>query len=93
MPNTAGEDHMKVSGFPPTEEDQSTAPVAAFNAYIVELPPPTYRTDVAVPTGTSVVIVGVLAMPAAEGSAQFGGLVVPKFVCHTRFPEVSVARS
>jgi hypothetical protein len=52
-----------------------------------------YMTDVAVPTGTSVVMIGVLEMPAAEGSAQPGGFVVPRFVCQTRFPEVSVALS
>jgi len=63
------------------------------NAYTFELPPPTYRIDVVVPTGTSVVTVAVLAMPAEDGPEQAGGLVVPKFFCHTRFPEVSVACS
>jgi hypothetical protein len=67
--------------------------VAAFNAYTFESPPPIYSTDVAVPTGTSVVTVPLLTTPASDGLVQAGGLVVPKNVCHTGFPEVSVARS
>jgi hypothetical protein len=93
LPNTAGDDHTNQSESGPTAYDQSTAPVAAFSAYTFASPPPTYRTDVAVPTGTSVVTVPVLATPAEEGSVQAGGLVVPKFVCHRRFPDISVARS
>jgi hypothetical protein len=67
--------------------------VAALSAYSFEFPPPTYRTDVAPPTGTSVVIVGVLEIPKSEGSVQAGGVVLPRFVLHTIFPEVLVARS
>jgi hypothetical protein len=52
-----------------------------------------YMTDEAPPTGTSVVIVGVLEIPQSDGSVQAGGVVLPRFVCHTRFPEVLVARS
>jgi len=52
-----------------------------------------YMTEVAPPTGTSVVIVGVLEIPKLVGSVQAGGVVLPRFVCHTRFPEVLVARS
>jgi len=93
LPNTAGDDHTKWSGFDPTKVDHSTAPVRAFNAYIFESPPPTYITDVAAPIGTSELIVGVLTTPASEGSEQYGGDVVPRKVCQLRLPEVSVARS
>ena len=37
--------------------------------------------------------VPLLTTPASDGLVQAGGLVVPKNVCHTGFPEVSVARS
>src|SRR6478672_8094685 len=84
LPNTAGESQRKVFGFPPTSYDHSTAPVAAFSAYSFELPPPMYMTDEAPPTGTSVVIVGVLAIPQSEGTQGPGGAVLPRFVCHTR---------
>ena len=67
--------------------------MAAFSAYSFESPPPMYMTDVAPPTGTSVVIVGVLEIPNEEGSVQAGVFVLPRFVCHTRFPEVFIARS